>query len=193
MLVEKKITELAYIHAKEILDFSNVLCQSLLHHRADFLLNASGYSYADGSVNISQRDELSSGGICLKTPDYLSSYLINKYKKEEEIYLLVDDVMLKKGDAIECFDGINTFYVGHEVYHWCSLNHVTPELLRKLIWSVNVPWHFVCLVFTVEDLRTNVDNQFIETYVKNKLIGINIMEVILGAYDGEGFAHYVTE
>jgi hypothetical protein len=189
-LKKSNVTKLAKKHAEYVLDFDNILCQSLCKN--DFFKGALCFSYAQTEIDISQRKELTSGGITPKISEYLSSYLIEKYSENESMCILLDDVMMRPNDDILNVSGVNSFQLNNQVYHWCSLGSMKENDLNKLIWATNVSWHFLGLVFTLSNISNKTNNVYITKILQENLQGLDIMEVVLGAYDGEGFVHYVN-
>lgn len=190
MLVKKDLGNLAARHAVEILNYDNSLCNCLFSGAEIWLPMVASYSFLDKKIEVSTFSDLSQGGVAEKTPNYLSSYLINEYKSSCTTFALFDDVMLDPADDSLKLDQVSTTYVGQEVYHWCDLANISSNSLRKLIWATSVSWHFVCIVFKSTD---KINNEMLTCSLANNLAGVDLLEIILGAYDGEGFVHYKFE
>ncbi|MBN59448.1 hypothetical protein [Thalassolituus sp. UBA3500] len=186
MLVKKDLGSLAEQYALEVLNFDNALCKNLFHRVEGWLPKISCYSFLDRNLDIADFSMLGRGGLSGKAPDYLPLYLVNEYQSSRTTFALFDDVMLVPDEA-NLMDQVGTICVGNEVYHWCDLDRISTDNLRKLIWATSVSWHFVCVIFKFKD---NIDDEILSRAIVNDLVGFEFLEIILGAYDGEGFVHY---
>ena len=186
MIVKKNLGDLAEPYALEVLNFDNALCKNLFQRAESWLPKISCFSILDRDLDIADISMLKRGGLLGKVPDYLPLYLVNEYQSSRTTFALFDDVMLVPDEA-SLMDQVGTISVGNEVYHWCGLDRISTDNLRKLIWATSVSWHFVCVIFKFKE---NIDDEILSRAIVNDLAEFELLEIILGAYDGEGFVHY---
>lgn len=133
--------------------------------------------------------DFSRGGIFPNaTSTELSEYLWNKLKNEDYLAILFDDVMAKPSDDYLNKEESTKSFVSQEVYHYINMNNGSEKKILDLIYATGVSWHFLAVV-----LKDN-SSKFIYKNLKklpSDCICKNLSEIIIGAFDGEGYIHYV--
>lgn len=126
--------------------------------------------------------DFSSGGIFPRATDYLPDYLADLLSREPTAKLVFDDVMASAAD-LGSSRGAHIVRDG-QVFHCIDQAGASRSRLKELVWMTAAPWHFVCLVLLPDKEVACLDPLADPT---EALIRDYREEVIVGAFDGEGF------
>jgi hypothetical protein len=165
-------------HLSNVLAFENFLCRCV-RERINF---ESGNFF---SVDPADRDfdhiEDFGWGAGVGHDKGIAGRLLKNLASSPDRFLLVDDVM---GDVSSM--GENSVVNNDEIYHWIVGSNATEEAVNNLVWSTGVSWHFLGVIFSgvgmVDVPRLIADGKCAD-------VG-DLVEVVVGAYDGEGFLHW---
>jgi hypothetical protein len=173
--------EKAVNHILGVLDYDNFLCQRVKLH-TDFSMG-SIFTVLPPNTNIDNIVDFS-WGYGKKHDKFLPSRILKTLKSNTSYFAVFDDVMgeLENGEISgSCL--VN----GDEVYHWICEEKATESKLNNLIMETGVSWHFLCVVF---ELDKNIDIKDCILLSKYNVFR-NIVEVVVGAFDGEGYIHWI--
>ncbi len=176
-------------HAISVLDYDNNLCVIAKKYIVDKKNSLIFNSFFNEQINLDKIFNLSQGGHD-SVRDYLPFYLEEKYSKSKNVVIFFDDVMANPKDYIVLDIGINSLSLNGEFYRYIYSNDLESDLLRKLIWCVSVSWHFVCVVIDSKEVLPDSMEKMI---TDSNFEGCDILEVIVGAFDGEGYLHISHE
>ncbi|MGI4847102.1 MAG: hypothetical protein ACRYGK_03045 [Janthinobacterium lividum] len=170
----------ALSHVFNVLDYENFLC-ACVRTQVDF---QKGTFLTTIPANKSFEDiEDFSWGNGEGHDTEIGSRLIKSLKSCPDNLIVVDDVMADS-TAIDAFSVVNR----GEIFHWMTAADATDDALKNLVWTSAVSWHFLAVIFSngaSADVPQRIAGGECET------LG-DIIEVIVGAYDGEGFIHWVS-
>lgn len=177
---------LAFQHADSVFSFDNFLCviakKYLLLHR---LSSPKVFFGEDSSAD--NLKQLSQGGQGTKT-DYLPSYLIESYSHIKDCFVIFDDVMAGENDYILSNHAVHSLSINNELYRFARLNDLDIDTIRKMIFCVSVSWHFVC--FVVRPKEYFREDVLVDNLLVGDLKDFLVMEIIVGAFDEEGYLHF---
>lgn len=186
MLIKRNLDMSAENYVMDILNYENVLCsctREALGLRKGYM---STYAFMPSSRTLDGMGNFREGGVFKKSASYLPKYLLDNYGKKKKALFVFDDVMANPADSYITAEGPNVKSIKDDIYHIYSSECTDPKTLEKTIWATAVSWHFVCVVLAFDDQLIN--NQLTATSLCNS-IKSNIFEVVVGAFDGEGFIH----
>ncbi len=183
-----KLDKDAFDYLNYVLDYDNELCESLLSlvndnsNRVTATVFTSSESDKSTPVNFKQSGDFdcSSG--------YLPDYLKNLSEEKEHCSLLIDDVMASPGDDyLEELDS-RVLALGEHVYHIVKPSAVDLNSLKNIVNATAVSWHFVCAVLKVDASTIEVSSSL---RLLDLITAEKVTELIIGAFDGDGFVHFV--
>ena len=108
--------------------------------------------------------------------------LLNSLTSSPNRFMVVDDVM---GDIAS--KGKFSAVANNQIYHWIIGMNATEKDLNNLVWATGVSWHFLGVIFS-GGIIPNVSQCIVDG--KYADLGV-VVEVVVGAYDGEGFIHWL--
>ena len=188
MLLKKTYVPLARKHVKEELQLNNELCRCLVSC-VDFETNKNSYfSFLPSKIAPEEIKDFSRGGIFPNAASAeLSKYLWDKLKNEDDLVVLFDDVMAKPTDDYLNKEESAKFFVNQEVYHYVNNTNGSEKKILDLIYATGVSWHFLAVVLKGKNSQSFNDNL---SELPTGFICQNLCEIIIGAFDGEGYIHY---
>jgi len=175
--------EKAINHILNVLDYDNSLCQFIKSH-TDFSVGRV-FSVVPTDVEIENIVDFS-WGFGKGSDNLLPARILKTLKLKTGAFAVIDDVMgePKNGEGQgACLANNN------EVYHWIFEPEATELNLRDLIRETGVSWHFLCVIFEPDKNIDIKDCIARSRYDEFK----NVVEVVIGAYDGEGYIHWSPE
>ena len=134
-------------------------------------------SFSESTLGMSQRD-------------YLAAYLRNRFLSVGRSLILFDDAMASPGRDCDAVPGANSFFWGENVYHAITNKQSSEklfELIGQLISVTQISWHFLCVVFA------EYRGESLVKILSGEISNPPIHEIIIGAFDGEGFIHFSLE
>jgi hypothetical protein len=187
MLVKRKLGSNANKYIQDALSFDSVLCRCLLDV-VEFKKEVIDiYAFLPSNFDPTKTIDFKTGGVYPKAVSYLPGHLLEKYGNNRDVLFLFDDVMSSPSDKYLLGEVDSTvFSIGSEVYHFCNSDTISEKSLDKLIWACGVSWHFICIVLKGEtaDLIADKSGEVLCVNIKD-----NLREIVIGAFDGEGFIH----
>jgi hypothetical protein len=192
MMLKKMFVPGASEYVKEVLSFNNLLCRSL-SACLNFRDSRSAYfSFLPEGTLTEEVKDFSQGGVFPSPATVkLSEYLWRRLRNEENLVILFDDVMAKPtDDYLNKEKSENIMVNKEEVYHYVNSANATEQKILDLIYQTSVSWHFLAVLFkdnNSQPFQNNLEE------LRSEFICNNLTEVIVGAYDGEGFIHYLKE
>ncbi len=122
------------------------------------------------------------GGLVVK--EDVSSYLFGSLSDGRIV--VIDDVMAGLSD-IQSEDFEVEIYKG-EIFHVINGENGGVEKFKNTLFSTSVPWHQLILIVNVSSGagRGSIVDNICSSVGKNT---IELVEVIVGAFDGEGYIH----
>ncbi len=172
--------EKAINHILNVLDYDNSLCQFVKSY-ADFSIGKL-CSVIPTNVEIENIVEFS-WGFGKGSDNLLPGRILKTLKSNTGTFAVFDDVMGEPKNGARqgaCLTNNN------EVYHWISGTEATELNLKNLIRETGVSWHFLCVIFESDK---NIDIKDCITRSKYDEFK-NVLEVVVGAFDGEGYIHW---
>ncbi len=164
-------------HVMGVLQYQNALCRSLLRQIAN-LPNPLAFTFVQPGVVVDESHlDWSIGGAAKYLPSYLEHTMQQLNGKG---VLLFDDVMASPGDA---FLPPDVLVAGGDVCHQMT-GAPLAEDIETTLWATAVSWHFVCVVCDGTNAPERLDSEG-----SLDLISQNWREIVVGAFDGEGFIH----
>lgn len=169
----------ALIHTANVLGYGNFLCQCV-KARVDFD-GGDFYSFDPVGRDIDQVENFSWGSGA-GHDDVIAKRLFSSLTVCPRRILVMDDVM---GDA--SIHEINSAINNGQIYHWIASSSAKEGDLNRLVWATSVSWHFLAVIFSGGgEVRAG------ECISSGRCEELGqIVEVIFGAYDGEGFIHWI--
>lgn len=168
----------ALIHVVNALAYESFLCD-YVRARVDF--HSGNFLTIDPANRHFDQIEDFAWGSGAGHDNGIAKRLLNSLTSTPNRFMLIDDVM---GD-ISSADS-SSFIDDGQIFHWINGANATDDRLNNLVWATGVSWHFLGVVFSGKTI-TDVPQRILERkYVE---LG-EIVEVIVGAYDGEGFIHW---
>ena len=189
MMLKKILVPAAREYVKEVLNVNNALCRCL-SSCIDLEANKNVYfSYLPEGTFPSDIKDFSRGGVFQNAASTeLAEYLWDKLNNEKYLVILFDDVMAKQSDDYLHIEESAKFFINQEVYHYVNNTNGSEKKILDLIYATGVSWHFLAVILKDNNL------QYIHKNI-NKLpsdcICQNLSEIIIGAFDGEGYIHFV--
>jgi len=172
--------EKAIKHILNVLYIDNSLCQFV---KTQVDLSVGGvFSVVPADLNVENVVDFS-WGFGKGSDNSLPDRILRALKLNSPSIAMFDDVM---GSAENVAGHGSCLTNNDEVYHWVVDTEATELKLRDLIRGTGVSWHFLCVVFELEnsiDIKDCVMNSKYDSFK-------NILEVVVGAYDGEGYIHW---
>ena len=178
-LISGMAREKAIKHILHVLDFDNSLCQ-FVKSKVDFSVG-SVFSVVPLDSNVEDIIDFS-WGFGKGSDHLLPDRIMRTLKLNAEAVAVFDDVM---GGA-ENVSNHSSYLTNNEVYHWITGIDASELKLKDLIGETGVSWHFLCVIFELDkaiDIKDNISNSKYELFK-------NILELVVGAYDGEGYIHW---
>ncbi len=117
--------------------------------------------------------------------DFLVEYIFRTINESDNSFCVFDDLMVSPGEQELNRFNETYFEVEGEIYHIVSKTNLNKELLRRIVFAVNLNWHFLCVISSTKDYMALHEKKWIKNDF-DKLF-TNITDLIVGAYDGEGF------
>jgi len=188
MLVKRNLGLNANEYIEAVLSFDSILCRCLRDIVKSKNKDIGIYAFLPDSLDVENIMGYDKGGVYERAASYLPKYLLEKYGFTEEIVFLFDDVMSSPSDDYLIQEESAIFNIGSEVYHFCGSDNISEESLEKLIWACGVSWHFVCVVMKDQGNKLVTDGMSESALCKSVQDGF--LEIIVGAFDGEGYVHY---
>jgi hypothetical protein len=170
--------ERALAHTTKVLEYKNFLCECI-RSRVDFS-GGSLYSTDLATCGFDQIENFA-WGTGAGHDAGIAGRLFASLSMDNNRVMVMDDVM---GDLITVYP--SSIIHDGEVYHWVTASNVTIDELSGRVWAASVSWHFVGAIFSRQmgaDIPQCIGDG------KCAELG-DIVEVIVGAYDGEGFIHW---
>jgi hypothetical protein len=182
-LISGLVREKAIKHILNVLDFDNALCQ-FVKSRINFNVGTV-FSVIPSDSNAEDIADFS-WGFGKGSDNLLSDRILRTLKLNAETVAVFDDVM---GSAENVASYGSCLANNNEVYHWIIDTEATDLKLKDLIRATGVSWHFLCVVF---ELNKSIDIKDCIANSRYDLFG-NILEVVIGAFDGEGYIHWLPQ
>lgn len=166
-------------HVANVLEYGNFLCEYVKAH-VDF---ATGNFYSNDPAGrpVDTIESFSRGGGA-GHDNSIARRLLTSLTLNPNRVLVMDDVM---GDvsSTERSSVVND----GQIYHWISGESATEQEVGRLVWATGVSWHFLAVIFSG---RPNIDIG--GCIAKGECVELGcVVEVVIGAYDGEGFIHWI--
>lgn len=179
-LVSGLAKEKAIKHILNVLDFDNSLCRFV---KAQVDLSV-GSIFSVVPIDLSVEDIVDfSWGFGKGSDRLLPDRILRTLKLNTGAVAVFDDVM----GSVENVSSYGSCLTNNnEVYHWIIDTDVSELKLKELIGETGVSWHFLCVVFELDksfDIKDSITNSKYELFK-------NILELVVGAYDGEGYIHW---
>jgi len=186
MPVKRELGKKAFSHLADMLSYDNFICQCLSKNVEVFEENI--FAYLSTEFVIENIEDYTQGGQFDGVQNYLASYILEKYKDRKNCVAIFDDVMASPGDAFLEEHKDTQFLCGESVCHYVDLASSNEENLSKTVWATSVSWHFVCIILEIDEELTKED---LSRDLNCEYVIQNIKEIVVGAFDGEGFIHSV--
>lgn len=168
----------ALTHVINVLAYGNFLCECV-RTQADFR-SGSFLSVDPANRHFDQIENFAWGSGAGHDND-IARRLLNSLTSTSNRFMVIDDVM---GDISSV--GVSSAINNGQIYHWIAGANATDEGLNNLVWATGVSWHFLGVIFsggTITDVSQRI--------VGGRCVELgDVVEVIVGAYDGEGFIHW---
>ncbi len=189
MLIKQPIGAVGAHYMHQVFEYGNALCKCLSIIPDNEWTNAELFTFVPPELDLATIGDFRHGAIG-RAVDYLPAYLLKMLALPgEDRILLFDDVMAAPGDQY-LSDSLGVLTVGDEVYHVVSRESATEEALKQLVWATAVSWHFLCVAIQ----SRGMESILLQNGGLNcAAIGKQWRELILGAFDGEGFIHCVRQ
>jgi len=188
MLAKRNLGPNVNEYIETILGFDSILCRCLREIVKPKSEGINIYAFLPDdfdAVNIVKYNE---GGVYKKAASYLPKYLLKRYSDTKGVIFLFDDIMSSPSDDYLMQEESTVFSIGPEVYHFCNSDAIGKESLEKLIWACGVSWHFVCVILKKQGKK--IATKDITEAVLCRSIQDGFIELVIGAFDGEGYIHY---
>lgn len=179
-LISGLAKEKAIEHILNVLDFDNSLCQ-FVKSQIDLSIG-SIFSVVPTDLNIEDIADFS-WGFGKGSDRLLPDRILNTLKLNADAVAVFDDVM---GSAENVSSHGSCITNNDEIYHWIIGSDASELKLKDLIGETGVSWHFLCVIFELDkaiDIKNSITNSKYELFK-------NILELVVGAYDGEGYIHW---
>jgi hypothetical protein len=183
MLVKMDLGEIGAQHLKWALNYDNRLCNAI-SSKLDFS-TGSVFAYLPEKQLINDQEDLKRGRG--QVSDYISGYF--KDWCGDKI-LLFDDVMASPEDKFVDSEDSSILLLEDEVYHIKDVASSDESEISEIIWATAVSWHFVCVV--VEKAKIIDERGSFDKFLDDGLVE-GVKEIVVGAFDGEGFVHWQPE
>ena len=168
----------ALSHVVNVLSYGNFLCD-YIKAKVDFYTG--NFLSIDPAGRCLDKIEDFSLGVGMGCDDGIAERLFTSLTLILNRFVVFDDVMGEVSNR-----DLGDFVEDGQIYHVISRNGITSEKLSHMIWASSVSWHFLGVIFhrktMIELPQVIVDRSYVD-------FG-EIVEVIVGAYDGEGFIHW---
>lgn len=188
MLVKRNLGPNVNEYIEAVLSFDSILCRCLRSIVNSKIEDIGIFAFLPDDLDTKNIMEYGKGGVHKKALSYLPRYLLERYSGTKGVVFLFDDVMSSPSDDYLTQEKSTVFSIGSEVYHFCDSDAISEEALEKLIWACGVSWHFVCVVLKEESNKFIADETSESTLCSS--IRDSFLEIIFGAFDGEGYIHY---
>ncbi|MDO3530246.1 hypothetical protein ACI2UC_17550 [Ralstonia nicotianae] len=165
-------------HVANVLGYENFLCDCV-KTRVDFR-TGNFYSVDPAGRHIDAIENFSWGGGA-GHDNSIARRLLTSLTSSPNRVLVMDDVM---GDvsSMENSSVVND----DQIYRWINGANATDQEISRLVWATSVSWHFLAVIFSG---GSNVDVGGCIASGECAELG-GVVEVVVGAYDGEGFIHW---
>jgi hypothetical protein len=168
-------------HLTNVLEYGNFLCECV-KARVDFR-TGNFFSVDPAGRHMDAIENFSWGGGA-GHDNSIAMRLLTSLTSSPNRLLVMDDVM---GD-VSSREG-SSVVNDDQIYHWVSGANATEQEISRLVWAAAVSWHFLGVVFSG---GLNIDVG--ECFASGKCAELgDIVEVVVGAYDGEGFIHWIPD
>lgn len=179
-LISGLAREKAINHILNVLNYDSFLCRCVKLH-SDFSIG-SVFSVFPSSLDIDNISDFS-WGYGEGSDKSLATRILRTLKSSKRAFALFDDVM---GEPEDGRDQYSCVLNDNEVYHWTFGPEATELNLKDLIMATGVSWHFLCVIFELDE---NIDIRDCIS-LSNSDAFKNMIEVVVGAFDGEGYIHW---
>ncbi|WP_131668268.1 hypothetical protein [Psychrobacter pygoscelis] len=173
-------------YLEDVLSYENTLAMTLSH----LLSNVSNLKHkiyvtipSNKAVDIKN---FKSGGISNKEKKYIYDYFDRRYINTECI-LIWDDVMAEATDSI--IDKYPYVCINNEIYFYKNFKNTNPQSIVEGINFSKTAWHFIGIICE----NTHSEKEVIDNIINSSNLKENLKEIIIGAFDGEGFIHYYID
>jgi hypothetical protein len=112
----------------------------------------------------------------------LGSRISNIAAQQEPCIYLVDDVMGTKQDILQ---SKNAIIIGNEVYHVITNDEISTTKIDNIMLTASVSWHALATL-----VKGDSTAQLLSYLNTGKTPPEIVIEVIIGAFDGEGYLHW---
>lgn len=174
------LDKIAKEYLLQVLSYENVLCKNLFQICQFSKLTSKIYY----DLEINQIDDFRKGGvsILINHTKYINEYLAENYQRQH-CYLVFDEVMT---NSYELWFGDRDYFIlnHNEVYFFYDMDNSLYQYEEMINFSQQ-PWHLVGIV--VEN-KLNISMPKIISEID--LLNKHLKEIIIGAFDGEGYIHY---
>lgn len=161
-------------HLKESLSFDRHMCKEL---RSLVRLDSNALEFFTYLSAVDQDfPDLKDANPSVLGAGYLVDYLISEYTEEDLFFC--DDFLGGTEDIVMSKCSAKPILVKDNLLWEVKVSHERKVDLSSIIYAVNLPWYFIGAV-------TSKGGMFIE----QGLTSVYIKELIIGAFDGEGFLH----
>ena len=185
MLVRKDLDLAANAHVKGVLAYRNDLCRGIATHLDSLGVALELFAYVPEEVDVASID-FAAGGLILPAARYLPSYLEDRCRQTAYCGLAFDDVMADESDIKATAVQNTAFHERGNVYHYVDCTISDAAAIEQVVWATTVSWHFVCALFSYSCPLSK--DEFV-TRFRDKNIYADLREVVVGAFDGEGYVH----
>jgi hypothetical protein len=172
--------EKAVNHILNMLDYDNFLCQCIKSY-VDFS-KGSIFSAFPSNIDVGNIVDFS-WGYGKGSDKSLPASILKTLKLYPGSVVVFDDVMAESvNEDIQgsCLTNDN------EVYHWICEAEANELNVANLVMETGVSWHFLCVIF---ELDKNFDVK--DCIIQSRCDAFkNVIEVVVGAFDGEGYIHW---
>jgi hypothetical protein len=179
-LISGRPRERAIEHILNVLDYDNFICRCI-KERVN-LETGSIFSVLPPGIDVESINDFAQG--YGRGTDYsLPTRVIQTLKAHPKAVAIFDDVMTDVDDSLS-----QDFVISNtgEIYRIINSENSTRDGIEKLITETGVSWHFLCAIVEPDkniDVKDSINQSNCETLR-------NILEIVVGAFDGEGYIHW---
>lgn len=170
----------AVAHVLDVLSYAHFL-SDYVRARADFRRGT--FSTVDPAGRCPDQVENLAWGAGAGCDNEIGQRLLKSLVSSPGRFLVIDDVMGDPSDTT-----VSSSVNDGEIFHWIDGGNATELELTRLVWATGVSWHFLGVIFSgdAKDIPQCI------AAGRCAELG-DIVEVIVGAYDGEGFIHWLPD
>jgi hypothetical protein len=107
--------------------------------------------------------------------------------------VIFEDSMAKKGDPYVAKLGTRMLFHGQEIYHYLLADNMHPEVVTWTITQASSPFLFICAMTTLPREQSLGEKSVEVSSATLKDLAKMSDELVVGAYDGEGFVYWKNE